>query len=913
MKHVFLMLLVTGTLVWGTIASAIPASPHPFAATQPDGTSITLRVRGDESMCWFEDLAGYAVVRDKANTYVYATLDTHGQLEPTDLQVGKADPVASGLNKGLHPLESIIDAALQSRVPPAATSDKAQTAVATTGTVKNLVVLCLFADHTLAANGRPQSEYDILFNSTGGDPTIAPTGSVKDYYSQTSYGLLTLDSTVLAWVTLPQTEAWYANNSYGYTPTQGSQQMCRDALDLIDPLVDFTQFDDDQNGYADCVTFVHSGFAAEWNGNPNWIWSHQWSLYALPDGKWISAEGVSVYRYNTVPALWETAGTEIGRIGVICHELGHMFGLPDLYDTDNTSYGVGKWCLMAGGSWGFGNYTYDQQYPSHPSAWCKLQLGWVVPIVLSGCQVSSAALALNDVERNQEILKFTFGFPSGEYLLVENKQPFGFDSQIPQGGLAIWHVDESKTSNNDEGYPGQPGWPANNNHYKVALLQADGSYHLEHGLNGGDAGDLYHGNGIDQIGPLTSPGTDAYQNGIVYSTNIEFSNISVAGSTMTFDYWTGVHCPTLTPTPSPTVTRTPTMSPTPRPNARPGDVLVASILSQKILRYDLWSGNFQGVFVNTQPFGQIVDITYGPDSNLYVLTGIRRVYRFDGLNGGLIDTFAQILPTMTQEVPFGICFGPDNNLYVNTAENVLRFDGTTGAFIDFLISGDHRLLSPKRMVFGPDENLYITQGAADIIVRFNGTTGDYMDDFAGCRAYGVVPPFDLAFRPDGYLYVSGFSGPDVVRYDSDDGIYLDTYITTEGSANVYGMAFGPEGSVFVSCYDTDSVLRYSQADGTFLGTFIPPGSGGLDYPGYMSIVPGLLIETPTPTPTFIPTTTPSSTPTFAPPPTNTPVPPTVTPTPSVTPTSTQTITPMPTSTVSPTPTQLQEVEHWTTF
>ena len=42
-------------------------------------------------------------------------------------------------------------------------------------------------------------------------------------------------------------------------------------------------------------------------------------------------------------------------MGVYCHEIGHtFFGLPDLYDLDGSSYGVGNWSLMSYGSRGTG-------------------------------------------------------------------------------------------------------------------------------------------------------------------------------------------------------------------------------------------------------------------------------------------------------------------------------------------------------------------------------------------------------------------------------------------------------------------------------------------------------------------------------------------------------------------------------
>ena len=65
------------------------------------------------------------------------------------------------------------------------------------------------------------------------------------------------------------------------------------------------------------------------------------------------------------------------KIGVCAHELGHLlFGWPDLYDIDNSSSGLGEWCLMAGGSWN----GYLGDIPAHPSAWCKADQGWVTVV-----------------------------------------------------------------------------------------------------------------------------------------------------------------------------------------------------------------------------------------------------------------------------------------------------------------------------------------------------------------------------------------------------------------------------------------------------------------------------------------------------------------------------------------------------
>ena len=518
----------------------MPANPLPFEFTQPDGTKITVRLRGDEFFHWHEDMEGFTAVL-QGRTLVYARLSDDGKLEPTAAEVGKADPRALGLAPRLLPppeqRRADHEPARRLYRPWLNTSKaKAQPDIAPAGAIRNLVILCMFSDHTTAAHTRSRADFDTLFNRAGGDPAIAPTGSVRDAYIENSYGIVDLQSTVVAWVTLPETEAYYVgvNNGlpFGDNPSvypNNAQRMVEDALALVDPNVDFGQFDADNDGYIDVITIIHSGYAAE-AGVPTSIWSHK----AWLPSEWVSADNnsqdvkVKVSPYHTEAALWGATGTEIVRIGVICHEIGHFFGLPDLYDTDGTSRGIGKWCMMAD-SWGFDG---DQLRPSHFSAWCKVTLGWVTPTELTVPDTYVMAQA----ESASAVFKITRGFPAGEYLLIENRQPVGLDSSLPRGGLAIWHIDENAAGNASEGFPGQQGWPENGNHFKVALLQADGGYHLEKDVNGGDAGDLFQPLTATALGIGSVPNTDTYQAGVVNPTSNRIAGVSAPGFHMSFRY-----------------------------------------------------------------------------------------------------------------------------------------------------------------------------------------------------------------------------------------------------------------------------------------------------------------------------------------------------------------------------------------
>lgn len=504
-------------------AFAVNANPNSFEEVQPDGTVVSLRVRGDEHFNWAEDLDGYTVIHNKG-WYEYARVNPNGRLVPTGLKVGHDNPKVFGLSKGILPSAA-------QRAPSAKTSpDNSSTTIAQgivpAGSIRNLVVLIQFSNHV----GRvlPSSaDINVLFNAPGGDPLLAPTGSVRDVYLQNSYGQMELNSDISRWVTVSGTEQYYAN---GVSGDSTLWEALREALDQLDGTIDFSQYDMNNDGYIDSIAFLHSGYGAEWGQtdidgtrSADRIWSHRWSIQ---NSAWTSAEGVTVSDYHISPALWGYSGSSIGRIGVIAHETGHFFGLPDLYDTDGGGAGIGSYGLMAN-SWGFDG---SQMCPPHLSPWSKMRLGWINPANIS----QAGEYALGQSETNDEYFVITDGFASNEYLMIENRQRAGFDCALPQGGLAIWHIDE-EAGFNTEGFPTKQ-WPRNGKHYRVALAQADGRFNLEANHNRGDAGDVHHAGGVDAMapGPDGHPNTDGYQDGRITVTGHTISNISVAGPVMTF-------------------------------------------------------------------------------------------------------------------------------------------------------------------------------------------------------------------------------------------------------------------------------------------------------------------------------------------------------------------------------------------
>ncbi len=517
---VFMMCHVLG---WSSQSVlAMPASPHPIEVSQPDGRLITLNIKGDEFFHWYADENLFTVIIEN-ETYVYAKVSDDDRLVSSGLAVGSGDPRAIGLAPWLLPSPAGIEAIRQGSPLFVAARGAASSAPPVVGTIDNVVIMMRFQNHLtrpLPSNG----DIDILFNSDTRN-SLAPSGSIKAVYAENSYGQLNLVSDVTGWVNLPQTEQFYAGGQSGLTFT--IHTAIREALDIADLTIDFSQFDKDGDGWVDAISFVHSGFGAEFGGTDSdgtaaadRIWSHRWSIPT-----WTSAEGVKVSAYHISPGLWSTSGSAIGRVGVICHETGHFFGLPDYYDTNKPGEGCGSFGMMAN-SWGFDG---TQLHPPHFSPFSKFFLGWATPTV-----ISPGFHTIPNVEFNPVIYRIDDGYEVGEYLLIENRQPLGVESDIPQGGLCIWHIDENVSNNQNEGFPGQTGWPGNGLHYRNAVLQADGDFDLERGSNRGDSGDLYHGLGVSELSPDTLPDTDKYAFGFVVETGHVITNISNSASTMTF-------------------------------------------------------------------------------------------------------------------------------------------------------------------------------------------------------------------------------------------------------------------------------------------------------------------------------------------------------------------------------------------
>ncbi|MCX7994340.1 MAG: M6 family metalloprotease domain-containing protein [candidate division WOR-3 bacterium] len=338
------------------------------------------------------------------------------------------------------------------------------------GEKKAIVILVDFSDNIATY---PKSEFDSLIYGEN-------ENSMRKYFNEVSYGKFTISkqSNIIGWVRAPQNYQYYVGDSFGFYSDYPNnvQRLVMDACSLADPYVNFSDYDGDGDGIVDGIFIVHAGPGAEETGNPRDIWSHQWQLSntgtSCP-GPYQTQDGVKVDYYSMEPERLVNPPSRI-TVGVFVHEFGHVLGLPDLYDTDYSTNGIGIFCLMAAGSWGKASSSDKPgNTPSHPSAWCKYQLGWLTPTPvertgiskLENQQIPCSARSPFAIRMLEDPGGPDWNYYSGgrgEYFLIENRYRTGFDRSLPGDGLLILHVDDSRRTNENE------------NHPLVGIMQADG-------------------------------------------------------------------------------------------------------------------------------------------------------------------------------------------------------------------------------------------------------------------------------------------------------------------------------------------------------------------------------------------------------------------------------------------------------
>ena len=421
-------------------ACAIPADPTPVKVTQPDGTTLTVTLHGDEFFHFTTTLDGYTVLKNAAGYYTYATLEGN-DLVPGKLIARDAAQRTTSDRDFLAMLPKGLTSTAQAQNGRRLLKSRngAMRRVGSDGHMdydrfRGLIILINYTDKKFSMSNA-SSFYDDMVNThdytgyTLNGRKVRMTGSVRDYFYDNSAHLFDPVFDVVGPVEVNYPCTYPQSTSF-------ADVVFNAALDAADPLVDFNDYDTDGDGVVDMVFFLVAGLSANYSGNnENYLWPHMWYLYYTPEHDGVS---FGLYACSTEIAGWEGYRSDVNGIGTFCHEFGHVLGLPDLYDTDYSGSGgesrnPGNWSIMAGGSGS--NYGRN---PVGYSLYERYALGFTQPVVID----HEGPLAIEPLDQSN--LGYRLNTPNdNEFFLIENRQPGKWDQFLPGKGMLVARVDST--------------------------------------------------------------------------------------------------------------------------------------------------------------------------------------------------------------------------------------------------------------------------------------------------------------------------------------------------------------------------------------------------------------------------------------------------------------------------------------
>lgn len=503
------------------IAAANPANPRPRVYTQPDGTTFTARLMGDEHYHFWRTLDGYSLAQNAQGYWTYARYED-GLLVPTEYIVGKSSPP---FQKNLCPnpaafLRKNADAMRPGEVPDEMRHEWAVNTIrgsggkAPGGRRKLLVIVVQFSDTLIQTpNIRGHMNWFMFgsdslnsatwSDSTGntGSPDSSKPGTLSNYYWNMTYSNIRWVGHVTTTYSLGNSQSYYGNNTQSLSnPNQCNTTNTEDcsarvvamissALTAANPKVNYADYDSDNDGYTDNVAVCFAGSSEDMGITPASVWSASWTSltqFATLDGKNIKKVFVC---------------SELGDLGVYCHEMLHQLGAPDLYDYGYGGSPWGSWSLMDAGSWN-GNPGGSQ--PCFPGGHLMWDLdgklgngvdGWFT--YANGRYDSIPRTTVNTDGKYRVASSDSMGLAaqglitsgvrvwkiynpamrdSSQCFLLENRTKTGpYESGLPEPGILISHIDtRMDASSTTTSFNDGPGKATGNKRCYYSWLESPG-------------------------------------------------------------------------------------------------------------------------------------------------------------------------------------------------------------------------------------------------------------------------------------------------------------------------------------------------------------------------------------------------------------------------------------------------------
>jgi M6 family metalloprotease-like protein len=296
---------------------------------------------------------------------------------------------------------------------------------------KGVVILVSFPDVNNPVNGnRVQMRF---------------TRQLNAYVREMSYGKVSLDVDVPnEWVKMPKPVSRYRISSRNLEVDRSRvRQLIDDALDQVDEKVDFSRYS--------FTVIVMDATLKEYGmiglcGYPGMLGWNATDVLKTRSGQSIKG-GVAIFSFQA-------------HLGTLFHDVAHILGgvkggkrtVPCLYDHDlqakpgpmretfvDATVNMGFWDPMS-------CHYYERNLPPPGlSSWTKMRLNWLDPSKIRTVRPDEKAeVMLGPLEEGTaETLVIKIPISTTTYYLIENRQPIGFDNNLPGSGVLIMYADDS--------------------------------------------------------------------------------------------------------------------------------------------------------------------------------------------------------------------------------------------------------------------------------------------------------------------------------------------------------------------------------------------------------------------------------------------------------------------------------------
>lgn len=467
MKKVFSLAILLAMFI-STLQAAY-LSNVPYTLRQPNGDTLQCLISGDEYYHYLHDSDGFTIVKNVFTGYYMYAEKVGGKVVPSRYVAGKVHPRSVGLTPGVRISAAEWQERRNRMAVPSASPAVTGRATSDLCTLNNLVVFIRFADDDDFTQS-PVTLYN-MFN--------APDNlSLKSYYQAASYGQMNIESHLIPTpsgtaVLSYQDEhprsyycKWSEDNPDGYgedDADNGIYPRTEREMTLVTNAINYARnyipedlnLDYNNDDVVDNICFVVKGGVEDW---ADLLWPHKWSLYT--DEVFIN--GKRVWDFN----IQLSDNPSYFSVSVLCHEMFHSLGAPDLYHYDDEVgfAPVGPWDLMG----------QNGSTPQHSGVYMKHKYGnWIaeIPEITESGTYTLLPVSSTTPE------KIGYRIPSesqSEFFVVEFRKKTGnFENSLPGTGMLVYRINPE--------FNGNAGWNGNDALDEIYVYRPNGTL-TENGL-----------------------------------------------------------------------------------------------------------------------------------------------------------------------------------------------------------------------------------------------------------------------------------------------------------------------------------------------------------------------------------------------------------------------------------------------